>query len=144
MRSLSFGPSSSARNTGAVTSESECCSEISARRGLRRTLVLYCGVYAGGCDVVSRIMNSASGCGSRPIALSQVKRRLCRRAGCRRPGRSGSASGRGGRLCPWEANLLGPPPGEQPVPIAVEATLEQLVADDDAALERRHLERAFV
>jgi hypothetical protein len=52
--------SSSAENTGAVTSDSEFCIEVSASRGLRNTLVLYSGAYDGGCDVVSRIRNSAS------------------------------------------------------------------------------------
>src|SRR4030095_15514328 len=68
MRSLSSAPSSSARHTGGVTSESEFCSEISDSFGLRSTLVLYAGAYAGGCDVVSRIRNSASRSGARFIS----------------------------------------------------------------------------
>ena len=41
---MSSGPSSSAPNTGPVTSDSEFCSEISGSRGERSTLVLYSGV----------------------------------------------------------------------------------------------------
>src|SRR5512144_2199017 len=48
MRSWSSGPSSPAENSGPVISESEFCSEISAFRGERSTLVLYVGAYAGG------------------------------------------------------------------------------------------------
>lgn len=40
IKSWSSGPSSSALNTDAVISESDCCSEIGAMRGLRSTLVL--------------------------------------------------------------------------------------------------------
>src|SRR6478672_4791789 len=70
IRSLSSGPSSSPRNTGAVTSDSEFCREINDSRGLRRTLVLYAGARAGGCDVVSRIRISAATAGALSMAVS--------------------------------------------------------------------------
>src|SRR3954454_23476609 len=63
IRSLSRGSRSESPKRGPVSSDRDCCSERSGRRGERSTEVLYSGVSAGGWIAQSRARNSPPGIG---------------------------------------------------------------------------------